>query len=212
MLVGVSTPSDPAAENLAAENPAAENPAAENPAAENLAAENPAAENLDPLHRPMATDAEAKALASTLRMRILRVCLGEGRTNKEIADALGRDPATVLHHVRKLVDTGFLAAQPVRRGTRGSREIPYVATRKSWRVQTPGKDRILLDAFLEEVALVPAETVGTARLGLRLTDAELDEFETRLALLLNEYAERKEDPSGKPWSVFLSVHPDPNRS
>lgn len=169
-------------------------------------------QDLDPLHRPLATDAEARALASTLRMRILRICLGEARTNKEIAQTLGRDPATVLHHVRKLVDTGFLAALPVRRGTRGSREIPYLATGKSWRLQTPGRDRVLLDAFLEEVALVPAEKVGTARLGLRLTDAEMAQFERRLALLLNDYAERAEDPSGKPWSVFIAIHPDPNRT
>jgi DNA-binding MarR family transcriptional regulator len=161
--------------------------------------------------RRRATDAEARALASTLRMRILRVCLGEARSNKEIADALGRDPATTLHHVRRLVDTGFLAAQPVRRGTRGSREIPYLATGKSWRIETPGKDRVLLDAFLEEVALVPVETVGTARLGLRLTADELDEFERRFAALLNEYADRTEDPQGKAWSLFFAIHPDPNR-
>src|SRR3954471_25095131 len=104
--------------------------------------------------RPEATDEEVRALASSLRMRILRVCLYEPHSNKEIADVLGKDPATVLHHVRRLVDTGFLAAQEVRRGTRGSREIPYLATGKSWRLNNPGKDRLLLETFLEEVALV----------------------------------------------------------
>jgi DNA-binding MarR family transcriptional regulator len=173
--------------------------------------EPPPVDDDDPLHRPVATDAEARALASSVRMRILRICLGEGRTNKEIAQTLGRDPATVLHHVRTLVDTGFLVAQPARRGQRGSREIPYVATGKSWRVQTPGKDRVLLDAFLEEVALVPIETVGTARIGLRLTEDEMAEFERRLTLLMNEFFERGENPAGKPWSVFFAVHPDPNR-
>jgi predicted ArsR family transcriptional regulator len=169
-------------------------------------------EEVDPLGRPMATDAEARALASTLRTRILRVCLGEPRSNKEIAQALGKDPATTLHHVRRLVDTGFLAAQPVRRGVRGSREIPYLATGKSWRIQTPSKDRVIIDAFIEEVSLVPAESVGTARLGLRLTDAEKAEFDRRLTVLLDEYVQRTEDPTGKPWSVFFSIHPDPNRS
>ena len=70
--------------------------------------------------RREATDEEARALASALRMRILRVCLWEPRTNKEIATVLGRDPATTLHHVRLLTRTGFLAAQPERRGARGS--------------------------------------------------------------------------------------------
>ena len=83
------------------------------------------------IERRLATDEEARALASSLRMRILRVCLNEAHTNKEIAEVVGRDPASVLHHVRRLVDTGFLEAQPVRRGTRGSREIPYLATGRS---------------------------------------------------------------------------------
>src|SRR3954454_16351248 len=100
------------------------------------------------------SDADARALASTLRLRILRLCLDEPMTNREIALRLDRNPATILHHVRTLTDRGFLAAQPVRRGTRGSREVPYLATRKSWR--TPGlrSSRILIDTFLEEVALV----------------------------------------------------------
>ena len=66
--------------------------------------------------RRAATDAEARALASALRLRILRVCLDEQHTNKEIATVLGMDPATTLHHVRTLLRTGFLAAQPEQRG------------------------------------------------------------------------------------------------
>jgi DNA-binding Lrp family transcriptional regulator len=158
-----------------------------------------------------ATDEEARALASTLRMRILRVCLGEARTNKEIAAALGRDPATTLHHVRRLVDTGFLEAQQVRRGTRGSREIPYLATGKSWTLSTPGAASVLLDAFLEEVSLVPAGSVDTARTGLRLTPERKEELAHRLVGLLDEYY-RTGDADGEPWSVFLAIHPDPNRT
>ena len=165
----------------------------------------------DPLGRPLATDAEARALASTLRMRILRVCLNEPRTNKEIAQRLGRDPATILHHVRRLVDTGFLEPLAQRRGSRGSREIPYVATGKSWRVQTPAGDRVLIDAFIEEIALVPVDKVGTARIGFRLSDQTLDELTDRLTVLLNEYVERPDDPDGKPWSFFMAIPPDPNR-
>src|SRR3954452_12191504 len=82
--------------------------------------------------RRPATDAEARALASAVRLRILRLCYSEALTNKELAARLGRNPATVLHHVRTLVDTGFLEALPARRGTRGSREVPYRATGKSW--------------------------------------------------------------------------------
>jgi predicted ArsR family transcriptional regulator len=163
------------------------------------------------VQRRPASDEEMRALASTLRMRILRVCLREPHTNKEIAGALGKDPATILHHVRRLVDTGFLAAQPVRRGTRGSREIPYVATGKSWTVSSPVRHRVLLDAFLEEVALVAAENLDTTRLGLRLSPADHAEFEDRLQSLLDEFAARPDDPAAEAISVFIAMHPDPNR-
>lgn len=161
--------------------------------------------------RRPATDEEARALASTLRIRILRVCLDSARSNKEIAQILGRDPATTLHHVRRLVDTGFLAAQPARRGTRGSREVPYLATRKSWKMSTPAKDRILLDAFLEEVSLVAVGSVETARLGLRLSPHRMDELMDRLRDLLDEFSEDADDLDAEPMSLFVAIHPDPNR-
>ena len=160
--------------------------------------------------RRPATDAEARALASTVRLRILRACLGEPHTNKEIAEALGKDPATVLHHVRTLVDTGFLAAQPPRRGTRGSREIPYLATGKSWRMESPAKDSAMLSAFLEEVALVPVEALDMMRAGLRLSHDRREELSQRFTALVEEYM-ADEDADGAPWSVFLTIHPDPNR-
>ena len=61
--------------------------------------------------RRPATEAEARALASAIRLRIMRLCLDRPLTNKEIAERLGANPATTLHHVRTLVATGFLAAQ-----------------------------------------------------------------------------------------------------
>ena len=162
--------------------------------------------------RRPATEDEIKALASTLRMRILRVCLHESHTNKEIAEAIGRDPASTLHHVRRLVDTGFLVAQPVRRGTRGAREIPYLATGKSWELSVPTKSRTLLATFLEEVEQVSATDLDTARLGLRLPENQMDEFRERLSDLFDEFAARPDDPTAKPWSIFFAMHPDRTRS
>ena len=158
--------------------------------------------------RRPATEDEIKALASTLRMRILRVCLHESHTNKEIAEAIGRDPASTLHHVRRLVDTGFLVAQPVRRGTRGAREIPYLATGKSWEISVPTKSRTLLATFLEEVEQVSATDLDTARLGLRLPADQMDEFRERLGELFDEFAARPDDPDAAPWSIFFAMHPD----
>jgi predicted ArsR family transcriptional regulator len=162
--------------------------------------------------REPATDEEAKALASSLRLRILRICLGEAHTNKEIAEILGRDPASILHHIRTLVRTGFLQPQPERRGVRGAREIPYLATGKSWRVSTPVMNRPLLEAFLEEVALVAGQEMDTARLGLRLSPSDFEDFRNRLQSLLDEVTRLPEDPSAPAWSLFLALHPDPNRA
>ncbi len=166
--------------------------------------------------RRTATDAERRALASGLRLRILRLCLDEPRTNREIAERLGRHPATTLHHVRTLVDTGFLVAEPVRRGTRGSREIPYRATRLSWELDVdddPGPEvSAMLEAFLAEVRDVPPEQVRTARLGVRLRADELEEFHGRLQEVLDEYAARPPSPDGEPFSVFLAIHPDAGRA
>ena len=158
-----------------------------------------------------ATDAEARALASALRLRILRLCVSEALTNKEIAARLGRNPATVLHHVRTLVDTGFLAAQPVRRGSRGSREVPYRATGKSWLMDIddrPKRRDPMLHAFLEEVAAVGEEQLDSSRLGLRLSASGLAEFRQRLHGLLDEYARRPADADGERWSLYLGMHPE----
>jgi DNA-binding transcriptional ArsR family regulator len=163
------------------------------------------------VERRQATDEEARALASALRLRILRICLDEGRTNLEIARILGRDPASILHHIRTLVRTGFLERQEERRGARGAREIPYLATRKSWRLNTPVRDRVMLDTFLEEVALVPVDDLDMTRLGLRLPAAGRAEFRARLLDLLEEFSGRPDDPAAAAWSVFIALHPDPNR-
>lgn len=163
-----------------------------------------------------ATEAEARALASALRLRILRMCLDSAQTNKQIAQRLGANPATTLHHVRTLVATGFLAPQAERRGTRNSREVPYLATRKSWRMDVDdsgvtGGRAAMLEAFLQEVRLVDQEEGEYARLGLRLSEEELEELRTRLTAVLNEFASRPAAVDGRPYSLFLAVHPDATR-
>ena len=114
----------------------------------------------------------ARALASPLRMRILRLCLHDARTNKELADELGVNPGTLLHHIRTLVDTGFLAAGEPRRGSRGAREVPYLATRRSW---NSGGDDISPHAHRD----LPAGNPGPARRqpahGSSWTQAQRDE-------------------------------------
>ena len=64
----------------------------------------------------------------------------------ELAVSLGERPATVLHHVRTLVATGFLTEEAWRRGPRGSTEKPYRATGKSAQLDQAmsGGDRLRL--------------------------------------------------------------------
>lgn len=69
----------------------------------------------------------------------------------------------------------------------------------------------MLDAFLEELALVPGVEAEGIRMGLRLPPPQMEEFRTRLQDLLEEFANRPDDPAAPAWSLFMVVHPDPNR-
>src|SRR5919107_4990649 len=108
-----------------------------------------------PVVRRAPTAAEAKALAHPLRIRILRLCLDQALTNKQLAERLGKDPGTVLHHVRTLAAGGFLVAEEVRQGEKGALEKPYRATGKSWTLSLEGSPaseptttQAMLEAFL----------------------------------------------------------------
>lgn len=151
-------------------------------------------------------------MASPLRLRILRLCLDAPLTNKQIAAALDRDPASILHHVRTLVRTGFLAAEGERRGARGAREVPYRATGKSWVLdvvdpeQGRAKTIALVEAFIQDATRAGFENVDGLRMGLRLTPAEYEEFSGRLRDVVVEFMDR--DSDGDPWSLFVGLHPD----
>ena len=54
--------------------------------------------------------------------------------------------------------------------------------------------------------------VHWARLGLRLTDEEREEFNQRLKALFDEYVARPPSPDAKPWGIFFAAHPDPGRT
>lgn len=162
--------------------------------------------------REREVDADARALASVLRWRILRLCLDEPLTNREIAARLRRDPGTTYHHVRTLAERGFLEAQPERRGARGAREVPYVATRKTWRTDVgPVVNQVLVETFLEELAEADPGSVDIARLGIRLGPDGREELGRRLSALLQEFADRTPEVDGTPYSLFVAVHEDSAR-
>jgi len=152
-------------------------------------------------------------MANPLRLRILRLCLHDALTNKQIADRLGKDPATTLHHVRLLVRTGFLAAEPVRTGARGALEKPYRATGKSWNLSVSRpEDKAVevlasIDAFRAEVLEAgPEGWLAGGRLGLKLSDERYEELARKLEELVKGYADAPDDDDGQRYGLFVNLH------
>jgi DNA-binding Lrp family transcriptional regulator len=160
--------------------------------------------------RRKATEAEANALASGIRLRIIRLTFSRAMTNKELAERLGRDPATTLHHVRKLVETGFLAAQPARRGTRGAKEIPYLSTGLSWHLDghgLEGLDEAMLEAYLAEISETDLKQVKQTRLVVQISPDAREEFEGRLEELLEEFRRRPLEPGAEHTAIYFATYP-----
>jgi predicted ArsR family transcriptional regulator len=168
--------------------------------------------------RRPATLQEARALAHPLRIRILRLCLDQARTNSELATILGQQPATVLHHVRTLLATGFLAAEPWRPGPRGTVQKPYRSTGKSWRLDNTmgSEDGAVRGAIFEAVAAEIAEAgpdavVEGARMALRLRPDQLAELRAQILALISQYPPAEyhltaDAPGTDPYALLLILH------
>jgi len=149
------------------------------------------------------------ALGHPLRLRILRLTIDRALTNKEIAERVGRDPGTVLHHVKVLARAGFLAPEPTRAGKRGSIERPYRSTGKSWQIRMlPSADHTasVLGAVRDEVLEAGQDAaLTTVRLGVRLNAEDVAELRRRIHDLGDEFQPR-DDPTGEPIGLLALVH------
>lgn len=160
--------------------------------------------------QPSATEltAKAKALSSPLRWRVLRLCLHEPRTNKELAEHLGVNAGTMHHHVQSLVETGFLEPLEPRVGARGAKEIPYRATGLTWHgSEAPLVGPVLVETFLQEIQGVKPTDLEVGRLGVRLAPADRAELDRRMGELL-EWLRTRDSPEGDPISFMIVAHPD----
>ncbi len=179
------------------------------------AATEPPEADVAPPGRP-ATLQEARALAHPLRLRILRLCLDEPLTNKQLAAALGEQPASVLHHVRTLVATGFLTEEPWRRGPRGSTEKPYRATGKSAHLDQAMSGETALKAVFEAVAAEideagPNAVLEGVRMPMRLSPKQLDQLLGQIRALIASYPGPEaymgsHDAEGDPYALLVVLH------
>lgn len=151
-------------------------------------------------------------LGSAVRLRIIRLTHQRPLTNKEIAAQLDRDPATTLHHVRKLVDAGFLEALPERRGNRGAREIPYRSTGRSWQLDDPARGNrdvaeAMLQAYLAEVGEIDFADLLQTRLVVQVDSDGRDELVRRIGEVLDEFQKRPVDPAEPRTAIYVSFYP-----
>lgn len=158
-----------------------------------------------------ATIEELKALGHPVRWRILRLCLNRALTNKELSDELGLAPATTLRHVRALVKTNFLVAEPVCTGENGALQRPYRATARTWGMSilpddsglAQQVDLAVLGAHRAElIAAGPDSGRGAARGVLRLRPESVESLNQRIRDLIAEYTD---EPDGEPLSYLWSL-------
>lgn len=157
---------------------------------------------------------ELRALAHPARWRILRLCLDQSLTNQKIAELMCMSPATTLRHVRALAGAGFLAAEPVRPGMRGSRERPYRATGRTWGLVAVDLDEpelvqrvdlaILAAHRAEMLEAGPDPGRDLSRGVLRLGPDSVSELKYRVEALLTEFRDRDE-ADGEPLSYLWSL-------
>lgn len=158
-----------------------------------------------PRERRPATVREVKALGHPLRLRILRLAGQREMTNKQLAERLGKDPGTVLYHVRQLVEAGLLEPAQVRTGASGALEKPYRSTGRSWWIDGP------LDTADAEISLAPLEAFEAElreagpdsvqtfeRFTLHLSREDLAEFDRRVLAVLDEYVETDHERLDRP--------------
>ncbi|MGW3966002.1 ArsR/SmtB family transcription factor [Amycolatopsis sp. NPDC005003] len=163
--------------------------------------------------RREATVGEAKALAHPLRLRILRLCWQGELTNKQLADRLGRDPGTILYHVRQLLEAGLLEPAPVRTGESGALEKPYRAKARSWWLDDPPNTEAdaafaPIEAVQDELRAAGPGSVRTfLRFAVHLSAEDAAELERGILALVEQYVATDAGRTAEPaYGGMIVVH------
>lgn len=145
----------------------------------------------------VATPAQLKAIADSLRSTILDLVLERAATVAELAAAVGRPNSTVAHHVNVLLDAGMLRVVRTRR-VRAIEERYYGRTGRTIRiavVRRPGDTSIpvcingLSVAAAESVPAHEADTLYTTLRHARIPASAASEFWRRVEALMREFSE-----------------------
>lgn len=164
-----------------------------------------------------ASELQTKAVLNATRLRILRLCNDREWTNAALADRLGLDPSTVLHHVRILVAAELLAAGEPRQSESGAFEKPYRSTGLSWRLLLDevaetgaGEEPAQLAAFREEFAEAGYEAaVEMVRFQLHLDERELTAFLEDLHAVVERHVQSEPERAvtERPgYGFFVAAH------
>lgn len=160
------------------------------------------------------TAAEARALAHPTRLRIVFACRDRAHTNKELAQLLDTTPGTIHHHLRPLVEEGFLHPEEPRRGPRGSTEQPYRSTGKSWQLTSPATGTLREVATQELLDAAEDDLRALTRVGLTLPPDELAALLAEIGRLLESAKQRSQaldaaGPDAERVAVLFAAHRQP---
>jgi DNA-binding transcriptional ArsR family regulator len=145
----------------------------------------------------VATPAQLKAIADSLRSTILDLVLERAATVAELAAAVGRPNSTVAHHVNVLVDAGMLRVVRTRRVRaieeryygRTGRTIRVAVARRPGDTSTPVCINGLSVAAAESVPAHEADTLYTTLRHVRIPASAASEFWRRVEALMREFSE-----------------------
>ena len=126
----------------------------------------------------------------------------------------GADPATVLYHVRRLINADLLVEEDPIPGPSGPQMPLYRATGRSWKLtaeqatggQIQHNQVAMIDALRAEVASGPEPADRLVRLGFRINQDAATDLHDRIWAIVNEYADRAPDPDGTNYGLFVVLH------
>jgi DNA-binding transcriptional ArsR family regulator len=162
----------------------------------------------------ISTTEQFKALGHPLRHRLLFALGQEAATISQLATTLGTAKGNIAHHLGVLRDAGMVRVVETRQ-VRGGTEQYYRRTAKMLNFTGEGEranTAVALQAVSAELQSATGQPLLNLR-NIRLTEAQAQELQTRLADLVSELEDA--GPGEARYGVVVSVYrprqPEPTR-